>query len=109
MKFFEKNISGGCYYEFIQGEWDGETFWAADSLYLHDDVFCELKLYSELFKKVIPNVNNYGDIVVTRENWNLIVELAHNLDAGIYEFVQELNLWAKDNFQKNEVFTILGI
>lgn len=111
MKYFISNGErhGTCYHEYIQGEWDGKTFWADNSLYLHDDVMCELNLYHNLFSKAIPDFDCYRDMVVTRDDWEHLMQIAQNSGGKVAEFVDELRPWAEDNFQKHEIFTILGI
>lgn len=111
MKYFISNDKrkGTCYHEYLQGKWDGETFWADNSLYLHDDVMCELDLYSKLFKKAIERFDPYRDIEVTRAEWEKMLVIARETGGQAAEFVEELRPWAEENFRKNEVFTILGI
>lgn len=111
MNFFISNSErrGTCYHEYLQGKWDGETFWAEDSLYLHDDVVCELDLYRKLFSKAIPGFDCYRDMEVTLEDWKRMVEAARDSGGKVAEFVEELRPWAEENFQKHECFTILGI
>lgn len=111
MKFFISNAErkGTCYHEYLQGEWDGETFWAGDSLYLHDDFMCELDLYSKLFKKAIERFDPYRDITVTRAEWEKMLEIAREEGGQVAEFIEELRPWAEENFNKFDVFTILGI
>lgn len=111
MKFFIKNSDrkGTCYHEYLQGEWNGDTFWAEDSLYLHDDWMCDLDLYRKLFSKAIAGFDPYRDITVTRASWEKILEIAQAEDGQVAEFIEELRPWAEENFQKYEIFTILGI
>lgn len=111
MKYFIKNGErhGTCYHEYLQGKWDSKTFWAEDSLYLHDDVMCDLDLYSKLFKKAIERFDPYRDIEVTRAEWEKMLETAQKEGGQIAEIIEELRPWAEENFRKNEVFTILGI
>lgn len=109
MRFFKTNIHGGCYHEFFQGEWDGETFWSETSLYLHDDHMTELGLYRNLFAKAIPNFDRYANFKVSREDWENITRLAGELGGGILGLIEELTPWAEDNFRKYEVFTVIGI
>lgn len=84
-------------------------FWSADSLYLHDDVVCDLDLYRQLFKAANVEFNNYGVTEITLSDWNALVNRARELGGETEELIEELRPWAEDNFQKNEVFTILGI
>ena len=55
MKFFctELERKGTCYHEFQKGKWDGKTFWKTDSLLLHDNIMCEVKLH-KLFRIHFP-------------------------------------------------------
>ena len=111
MKYFENGKTRGCFHEFVQGKWDEEAliFWSADSLYLHDDVVIDLDLTSRLFKAAGVVFNNYGITKITLSDWNALVKQANEAGGEVLELIEELRPWAEDNFQKNEVFTILGI
>lgn len=112
MKYFVRNKErrGTCYHEFQKGKWDGETFWKEDSLYLHDDFFSDLRLYSKIFRYVIPNYNSYGpNDEVTREMWDKMMSMAHQIGGKIEEVFKELRPWVEENFTEYRCFSILGI
>ena len=111
MKYFETGKTRGAFYEFVQGDWDEKSliFWSSDSLYLHDDVVTDLELTSRLFKASDVAFNNYGITKITLDDWNALVKQANEVGGEISELIEELRPWAEENFQKNEVFTILGI
>lgn len=111
MKFFEKGIKRGAFHEFVQGEWDEDAliFWSDDSLYLHDDVVIDLELIGKLFKAAGVVFNNYGITKITLDDWNALVKQANAVGGEIFTLIEELRPWAEENFQKNEIFTILGI
>ena len=48
MKYFVMldECKNTCYHEFYKGEWDEETFWKNDSLYLHDDFLGPMSRFS---------------------------------------------------------------
>ncbi|MDE7230831.1 MAG: hypothetical protein K2N56_10165 [Oscillospiraceae bacterium] len=110
-KFFRTGIKGGCYNEFVQGKWtDGDReHWSADSLYLYDEVFEFLDLYTNLFAKVIPNYAHFGVTEVTCDDWKRLVEISREQGGEIEMLIEELRPWAEENFRKNKIFTILGI
>lgn len=111
MKYFEKGITRGCFHEFVQGKWDEKAmiFWSADSLYLHDDVVCDLELYRKLFKPADVKFDDCGINVITLDDWNALVKQANAVGGEILELIEEIRPWAEDNFRKNEIFTILGV
>lgn len=113
MKYFIHNGErhGTCYHEFVQGTWDEKNmvFWSDDSLYLHDDVVCDLNLYPELFKAANVEFNAYGITKITLEDWNALVKRAGEVGGEVLEFIEELKPWAEENFENNDIFTILGI
>ena len=68
-----------------------------------------LRLNSRLFKAADVVFNNYGITRITLGDWNALVNQANAVGGEILELIEELRPWAEDNFQKNEIFTILGI
>ena len=111
MKYFETGKTKGAFYEFVQGAWDEKAmiFWSSDSLYLHDDVLIDLKLTNNLFKAAGVTFDSYGITGITLDDWNSLVRQANEVGGKISELIEELRPWAEENFQKNNVFTILGI
>lgn len=109
MKYFEKNIKGGCYDEFVMGKWDGKTFWSSDYLYLFDDHIIDLRLYELIFSKVFEIYNRWGPNEVTREQWEQMLSLSKEIGGEVDELFRELEPWADENFKDHDVFTILGV
>lgn len=97
---------GTCYHEFQKGKWNDE-FWFEDSIYLSDD-FMSRDLY-ELISACAPEYDPYGVTVITRRQWNDICALAKNHAPETAAIIAEADVWARENFKTNDVFTILGI
>lgn len=109
MKYFEKDIKGGCYDEFAKGKWDGKTFWSGDSLYLYDDWIDDLKLYTLIFSKVFELYNRWGPNEVTHEQWTKMLSLSKEIGGEVEDLFLELAPWADENFKEHDVFTVLGV
>lgn len=109
MKYFEKNITGGCYDQFAMGKWDGKTFWSSNSLYLFDEWIDELTLYTLVFSKVFERYNCWGPNEVTREQWDQMLSLSKEIGGEVEELFRELEPWADENFKDHDVFSILGV
>lgn len=110
MKFFctASERIGTCYYEFQKGRWDGHTFWKEDSLLLHDDVYMKLGL-DKLFKKAISVYDAYAHTEVNKDQWQKVCEIAGELGGEVKLAIGEADVWVKENFVREEVFTIVGI
>lgn len=110
MKYFIKETErkGTCYHEFQKGKWDGKTFWHKDSLLIHDDIFFDLKL-GNLFAETVSGYISYGETEISMEQWEAVYNKAESMGGGVKAAMEELKLWAEQNFQTEQVFTILGI
>lgn len=110
MKYFikESERKGTCYHEFQKGKWDESTFWHKDSLLIHDDIFFNLKL-GDLFKEIVPDYNPSGETEINQEQWKSIYSKAEFIGGEIKLAIEELDVWVKDNFQTENIFTILGL
>ncbi len=110
-KYFctEAERQGTCYHEFQKGKWDEHTtFWKEDSLLLHDDVHLELKLYG-LFKQVLPKYDAYGDVEVSKAQWQEIYTMAEEIGGEVFEAIKEADVWVQECFETEDVFYMLGI
>ena len=95
-------------FEFQKGRYKGKC-WLDDSLSLHADIFDKAGLYT-LFRQAIPNFDYYySSNIVTKENWQHLLALAHQHGAEKEAIILELSPWVDDCFQTEEVFTICGI
>ncbi|MBQ3599941.1 MAG: hypothetical protein II992_01905 [Lachnospiraceae bacterium] len=110
MKFFctELERKGTCYHEFQKGKWDGKTFWKTDSLLLHDDIMCEVKLH-KLFREVDSEYDDYGETEIDKEKWYKIFHIANAIGGDVKIAIDEANIWAEEVFKTEEMFTILGL
>lgn len=110
MKYFVMldECKNTCYHEFYKGEWDEETFWKNDSLYLHDDFLFDLKL-EDLFYEVNSSYDPFGEVEMDKKHWQQICENARSVGGEALEAIEELNEWVSEAFKDYEVFTILGI
>ena len=102
---------GTCYHELYKGQWDPENpeFWRDDSLYIHDDIFCEYPELQNAIKKVIPSYDSYSETVVTKQNWVEIGVQITNANQDTHDFFNEIDEWAKPVLSTYGMFTILGI
>lgn len=110
MEYIIKNSQrqGSCYHEFQKGEWDEKTFWSDDSIYLSDDDFQKLELY-KIFKFAIENYDKYAPTRVSFNEWNIALEKAKEFSKETQIAINEIDLWAQENFKSNDAFYILGI
>jgi hypothetical protein len=109
MEYFitEDYRTNTAYYEFQKGKSDRNTFWKEDSLLLSDIIFRTLKL-TKLFN-VIPNFDPYDIIEVTKKQWEEVKELAASIGGEVKELIEEADIWARNNFESFDCFTIVGI
>ena len=110
MKYFCNNNErvDTCYHEFQKGKFNGTDFWKTDSICIHDDIHCKIKL-GELLKAVIPEYSPTGDTLVNREQWQMICRKAYESGGELAEAVTEADVWASDTFEQYSFFMILGI
>ena len=111
-KYFIKSADrqGSCYYEFYVGTWDRKKmqFWHKDSICITDHEFYCTGL-ANVIAEVIPHYDPYGITVVTKQDWDKIVQKATELGSTTQAAVEEAAEWTKQNFFRHKVFTILGI
>lgn len=100
---------GTCYHEFWRGKWDGKSFWAADSILLHDDVMDECPDFPKALLAVIPGYAPFGVTEVTRPQWEAVGRLADAAGGTKKELYDEADAWAREVFRTLDCFTILGI
>ena len=77
MKFFvsAEKIEGTCYHEFYKGVWDGKTFWAKDSLCLHDDILSKHSGFEKALRETISSFDPLGVTKVFPAQWKKIGEI----------------------------------
>jgi len=112
MKYFwieaeRKKNHTTCCFEFQKGKYSGKH-WLEDSICLYEDIFAEMNLY-ELFSKAIPRFNYFGPTEVTEEQWQIVLEIAHERGGKQEEVILELIPWVDECFGVTDVFTICGI
>lgn len=111
MQYFclENERKGTCYHEFYRGNWNEMDFWNPNSLLLHDDLLEKTELH-KAFTAVIPAYNYFGATKVTSTDWFLICEYAKtHLNKAAQDALDEIDPWIKDVFEKEGLFTLLGI
>jgi hypothetical protein len=109
MKYFCRSDErkGTCYYEFQKGGFN-EEFWLHDSLLIHDDIWFESGL-EDFFSETVAELEDIGIAQIDRSEWERIVQEAEGYDETIKEAIDELAVWAEENFRENDFFTILGL
>ena len=110
MEFFitENERSGTVYYEFQKGtdsppkEYDW-TSWKEDSILLSDE-----NAFPSFFA-LFPNFDCYDITIITKEQWDDIVDRA-KVEGGVAKkMIYEMMDWAEDNFKSSDYFRILGL
>ena len=112
MKYFvdergRKASHSSCYFEFQRGRYH-DRCWLDDSISISNTVWDELRL-SELFGTVLPTFDYFGINVVTREQWERIVEISQKSNLLWSEVIAEVTSWVEQCFEENEVFSVLGM
>ena len=112
MKYFvneaeRKASHSSCYFEFQKGQYHGAC-WLQDSISIRDALWDKFKL-SELIGGVIGDFAYFGITIVTKKQWNQIVQNSRKAGSDWEDIITEAIPWANDCFEKHEVFTILGI
>ena len=102
-----KEMGGTCYFEFQRGRFRGQH-WLDRSVFLHADLFDELKLY-DLFAEALPHFNYYGPTEVTPGQYETLKSLAMARGGETAALMEELDHWVQDCFYIENVFTICGI
>ena len=103
-----ENIVGTAYWEFASGSWDKKTYRCTDSIYIHDgDIF-----HSDFFDivlDIIPECDPLGETKISKEQWKQICEKAILGGGHSAQIVYAAEPWIIKNFQKHDVFYILGV
>ena len=95
---------GSCCFEFQAGTFQG-VYWKDTSIYLDADNFDQLLLH-RIFP---PEFQYYGETVITVKQWYQIYSDAQRIGGEVKEVIDEIDVWAQNCFQTNDIFTILGI
>lgn len=103
----ETERNGSCYQELKKGKFD-DKFWSEDSLFLYDDYVNDLQLY-ELIIEVVPTYDRYGITEVNKEQWQKMCIVAEKISGETKAVIDEINIWARENFETESIFTILGV
>lgn len=96
-----------CFLEFQRGRYR-HKHWLDSSVFLHDDIFERLGLYP-VFAEAIPGFAHWGLTEVNREQYLRLKSRAAEAGGEILAAVTELDRWACQCFEKEDVFTICGI
>ena len=111
-KYFIKSADrqGSCYYEFYVGTWDRKKmhFWHKDSLCITDFDWTDTG-FEALVADTVDKYDPYGYTSITKEQWNTILQRAKATGGELWAAVNEVTEWAKQNFLRHKVFTILGM
>lgn len=97
-----------CYHEWAKGKFDGVSFWEPDSLLIDDSTHYRLHL-EELFRSVIPEYDVFGEIPVTKAQWDAIMEKAREAGGEVLACMQEAESWVAETFAEYDVFTMIGV
>lgn len=95
---------GSCCFEFQCGRFQG-VYWKDTSIYLDADDFDRLLLY----KIFPPEFQYYGETIITASQWHQICSDAQRIGGEVKKVIDEIDVWARDCFITEPVFTILGI
>lgn len=110
MKYFitEAERKGTCYHEWAEGRFDGTSFWQPQSILISEEIHFALGL-EKLFQKVIPSYDPLGEVEVSRIQWAQILENGLALGGEVFECLNEADVWVRENFQRHDVFTMIGM
>lgn len=103
----ESDRKGTCYHEFQKGKFKG-SFWDKNSILIRDDNLYDLHL-AELFCSVVPSYDECGETEINQEQWSEIYLKASEIGGELKNAIDEIDLWAKNIFKTESVFTILGL
>lgn len=109
-KFFcsQSELVGTSYHEFYKGTFDGTSFWAKDSIFISDDVHYELG-FEDLFISVISEYDVLGETEVNEKQWKEILLQAEKIGGDTYKALIEADIWVRETFRENSVFTMIGM
>ena len=111
MKYFvtDSERTRTVYHEFYKGKWDEKTFWAKDSISLHDDILVENPGFYNALKAAVPGYDPCEMIEVSKEAWEKVREYIPKDDVRSLEIYDEADEWAKEAIAEKGCFTILGL
>ena len=95
------------YHEFFPGEWDGESHWNRNSVYLHDDIFP--RGLARAIESVVEDYNYYGPTKITENEWLNIGSAVKSEDEVSQAIYNEATEFLTEVFKNNDRFYILGI
>ena len=112
MKYFvseaeRKASHSSCYFEFQQGLHHDQC-WLPDSISIHESLWNEFDL-SSLFGRVIQDFDYFGITVVSKAQWNEIIQISQDPHPAWYEIIAEAAPWVEECFLNHEVFSIMGM
>ncbi len=110
MKYFCKDNErvGTCYHEFQKGKFNGTDFWKADSICIHDDIHCRIKL-GELIKSVVSEYSPTDETGINREQWQMICQKANQSGNELAEVIAEADIWVQKVYDEYDIFTMIGV
>ncbi len=112
MKYFihEYEREGTAYICFRKGKWNGSPAWRHEKESMLIDVdelyLCGLQ---NVLDELIPNFDIYSTCNVTFEQWERIYDKAMAIGGETKLAVEELSEWAWENFERWEMFCIVGV
>lgn len=101
-------FEGTDYLEFVNGQWDGSSYWNETSMYLSADMDDQID-FDRYIKEVIPEYDSYGVTEVDEDQWDTLVHNVTRVGGPICAAVYEINRWVKKGIEKESVITILGL
>lgn len=112
MKYFvneavRKASHSTCYFEFQKG-YNHDKCWLQDSISISADLWDEFDL-STLIGGIIGDFDYFGITVVTKNQWDKIVENSRDAGSNWENIIAEAIPWVNDCFEEYDVFTIMGM
>ncbi len=113
MNYFirEYEREGTAYVCFRKGPWNGSSAWEyeKESMLIEPDEIVLCGLYS-IFEEVIPEFDIYGCAgEVSLDEWEQIYAKAMARGGEAKLAIEELCEWAWENFERWDVFCIVGV
>lgn len=65
-------------------------------------------LEEQLFKSVFDYYESYGEMEVSKAQWEAILKMAAEIGGEIEECISEADVWVQETFEEYEVFTMIG-
>ena len=96
-----------CYLEFQKGRYNGQC-WRYSSISIRDEIWDEHQM-SQLVRTVVPDFDYCGLTVITKAQWEAIVENSRDEACPGRPVIEEAIPWVNRCFEKQEVFTICGL